>query len=98
MPLLHAPGRGVGPHREAIPGVRSDAHGGAVGGEGTVWRGLHSVTADLILPLLALHLAVHWEWIAGAVRRFIVKPILSRDANRKSETLPQAAPVPVEVE
>ena len=37
-----------------------------------IWRGLHSVTADLFIPILGLHVALHWRWIVNTTRRCLL--------------------------
>lgn len=39
------------------------------------WRGLHTLSADLIPLILGLHVALHWKWIFGVTRRFLINPI-----------------------
>jgi hypothetical protein len=47
-----------------------------------IWRGWHSLTADLALLLLGLHVALHWSWIVTTTKRCIVQPLRPR----RSET------------
>lgn len=42
---------------------------------GGAWRGLHELSANLMLLLLGLHIALHWQWIVGMVKRFVVAPL-----------------------
>jgi hypothetical protein len=35
------------------------------------WRMLHTLSADLFLVLVGLHIALHWQWIAGMVKRLL---------------------------
>lgn len=58
---------------------------------GGIWHGLHSVSADLSLVLVGLHIALHWEWIVKMVKRFVIAPLLPR---RFSSQLRLAAPQP----
>lgn len=37
------------------------------------WRWLHSFSADAILIVIGLHLALHWKWIVNTTRRYIAK-------------------------
>lgn len=39
------------------------------------FRGLHTSSANILLPISALHIAVHWKWIVNALRRYIITPI-----------------------
>lgn len=36
------------------------------------WRGLHSITADLFIPILGLHVALHWRWIINTTKRCLL--------------------------
>jgi hypothetical protein len=38
------------------------------------WVMLHDLSANLSLLLLAIHLAVHWQWIVNAFNRYVRKP------------------------
>lgn len=37
---------------------------------------LHDLTANLFLLLLGLHTALHWSWIANAVKRYVIDPVI----------------------
>jgi hypothetical protein len=39
--------------------------------EGFAWRQLHSLTADLFIPILGLHVALHWRWIVSTAKRLV---------------------------
>ena len=54
---------------------------------GMAWRSLHFLTSAAAVVLVGLHVAMHWQWIADAVRRYVVSSIAAR-------ILP-AAPAPV---
>jgi cytochrome b len=45
-----------------------------------LWRGLHSFTANALLVLVGLHLAISWSWIVKTVRRFIIDPLRPHSA------------------
>lgn len=46
-----------------------------------LWRGVHTSAADLFILLVALHVALHWQWFVNLLRR-------SRDiSERTSRTL-----------
>ena len=36
---------------------------------GPTWRVLHSLTATLTLPILGVHVGLHWRWLVEATRR-----------------------------
>jgi hypothetical protein len=45
--------------------------------EGGAWRGIHTLTANLSLALVGLHVALHWQWLVHAIKRYIVQPLSS---------------------
>ena len=49
------------------------------------WRFLHSFSADAVLIILGLHVALHWKWIVNAFRRYIVRPVLPTRIKMKQE-------------
>jgi cytochrome b len=55
--------------REALPTL------GLSLGEGGAWRGIHTLAANLSLALVGLHVALHWQWIVKAIKRYIVQPL-----------------------
>lgn len=57
---------------------------------GSQWRGLHGLSANLIVALTGLHVAVHWKWILNSVKYYLVNPIL-----RLGHNAPQRKPAPV---
>jgi hypothetical protein len=60
-----------------------------------VWRALHSLSANLTVLTLGLHVALHWKWIFSAARRYLLNPILSLGGKTKHQ--PRPAPVPAMV-
>ena len=36
------------------------------------WFAVHDVTANLLLALMGVHLAMHWGWIARTVKRYVL--------------------------
>lgn len=38
------------------------------------WEQLHNFTSSLIAPIMGLHLALNWSWIAQTARRFFGRP------------------------
>ncbi len=53
--------------KSVLPALGLQAGGGA-------WRSLHHTFTDLVLIVVGLHFALHWKWIAGAVRRCLRSP------------------------
>jgi hypothetical protein len=37
------------------------------------WRGLHTTAANLALPILGLHVALHWRWIVNTTKSYFRK-------------------------
>lgn len=44
----------------------------------SIWRPLHSLSADLSLLLLAIHLGLNWDWIVCTVKRYLWLPLSQR--------------------
>lgn len=38
-----------------------------------VWRGIHTTAANLALPILGLHVALHWRWIVNTTKSYFRK-------------------------
>ncbi len=45
---------------------------------GGIWRPLHSLSSDIAVFIVGLHVALHWQWIWSATKRYLVKPIAGR--------------------
>lgn len=54
---------------------------------GGVYEQLHRISADAIVYLIGLHVALHWSWIVKMVRRFAVDPLTRR--RRSADAAPQ---------
>lgn len=63
--------------------------------ENSDWRMLHSLSADLVLWLTALHFALNWKWVVSMIKRYVVAPIASLQWRTAK---PQVQPIPVEIE
>jgi hypothetical protein len=46
------------------------------------WRTLHSLTADLGVLLIGLHLALSWKWIVNMTKRYLIPPLFARKAGK----------------
>lgn len=59
---------------------------------GHAWRQVHSLSANLGILLVGLHVALSWKWIVTAMKNYVFSPLsrLFRPATR-----PQPVPVPV---
>ncbi|MCX6066589.1 MAG: DUF4405 domain-containing protein [Chloroflexi bacterium] len=67
---------------------------------GRAWRSIHSLSADASLILVALHFAMHWNWMITSLERYLVAPLTSfvqRPANRPTRQL-AAQPVRFDLE
>lgn len=60
--------------KEALPAL-----GLSLAGSRT-WSGLHHLTANLSLALIGLHVALHWQWIVNACKRYVIQPFTGRPA------------------
>lgn len=58
------------------------------------WEVLHRLSADAIVWVVGLHVALHWKWILNAFQRFILNPLFK--LGRKPVTQP--APVAIQLE
>lgn len=76
---------GVMISESALPalGINLDASG---------WRGLHGTSANLFLPLIGLHVALHWQWIVNMLKRYVVTPLLPARAPQLPMRTPPAQP------
>jgi hypothetical protein len=45
---------------------------------GGVWRGVHTLSANLSVLLIGAHLAMHWSWIVSMTRRLLIAPLPPR--------------------
>ena len=61
-------------------------HGGA-------WKAIHSLSANLSVLLLGLHLGLNWSWIRKMSRRYLLDPL-----SRLVHSNPQPAVVPVVID
>ena len=44
-------------------------------GANMIWRQLHTLSADLVLWLVALHLALNWRWVTNTAKRYLWQPV-----------------------
>jgi hypothetical protein len=49
-----------------------------------IWRSVHSATTDLFVPILGLHLALHWSWLVNTTKRYIIQPVAGLFAIRRT--------------
>jgi hypothetical protein len=55
------------------------------------WMTLHTLSADVSVFLIGLHVAMHWSWIVKITKRFIITPLLPRRRTQSPEPLAQQA-------
>lgn len=49
---------------------------GLQGSNSWFWKWLHFQSADVTFLLAALHVALHWQWVVNAVKRYLISPVL----------------------
>lgn len=49
------------------------------------WRRLHDLSANLALPILGLHLALHWRWLVNTTKSYFRKGQLPQPVAAMSE-------------
>ncbi len=52
--------------------------------QGFLWRSLHHTTTDLLVPILGLHLALHWNWVVNTTKRFVLQPVAGLFATKQT--------------
>ena len=61
---------------------------------GPGWRSIHSLSANASLVFVALHFALHWNWVVSSVQRYIISPVLG--LAQRPLTRPVAQPVKID--
>jgi len=56
---------------------------------GGIWRPLHSLTSDIAVFIIGLHVAMHWQWIWSTIKRYFVKPVTSRLSRASAKVQPK---------
>lgn len=54
-----------------------------------VWRRLHDLSANLALPILGLHVALHWRWILSTTKSFFRKGHVAQPVAARIEPVAQ---------
>lgn len=57
------------------------------------WKMLHSQASDITLGLVALHIALHWQWLANAVKRYGIAPVRAYFSRNSNQVKPHSAQV-----
>lgn len=73
--------------KEALPLLGLEIQGGGS------WKMIHTLSADIIVFLMGLHVALHWTWIVNATKRYVIDPIMRpfRSATRAARAATPAA-------
>jgi hypothetical protein len=58
---------------------------GLTGQHDGIWRIVHTTATNAALIIVSLHVALHWKWIVGTVKRNMWQPIFGR---RQKQTQP----------
>lgn len=58
------------------------------------WSRLHSLTSDLGVIIIGLHLALHWRWVVGVFKRYFVQPFMPRRVTNPALHATQPAELP----
>lgn len=58
------------------------------------WRSIHSLSADAVVLMVGVHLALNWRWWAALAKNYILIPLQTRLA-RPPKSNPAPAPVTV---
>lgn len=55
---------------------------------GGAWKLIHGLAADLSVLIVGLHVALHWRWIANALKTYVWRPVAARVAWRSPAGAP----------
>lgn len=55
---------------------------------GFAWRRLHDMSANLVLILLGLHTALHWNWIVNTLGRYVTGPLMRLFTGKPGKDIP----------
>lgn len=55
-------------------------------GENFAFRRLHTMSADATVILVGVHVALHWQWMVNAIKRYLLSPFFPRRAITRKET------------
>lgn len=54
------------------------------------WKSIHELAANLTLAVIALHFALHWDWVRNTFVRIFVDPFRKRKSKGKAEAVDHA--------
>jgi hypothetical protein len=55
---------------------------------GFAWRRLHDLSANIILILIGVHTALHWNWIVNTFNRYLIHPIARVFSHKPRKDVP----------
>jgi hypothetical protein len=58
---------------------------GLSGSHDAIWRWLHTSATNAALVIVGLHVALHWKWIVGTIKRYAWQPLFGRLPRRKAQ-------------
>lgn len=58
------------------------------------WESIHKLSADTIVWISGLHVALHWKWILTAIKRYLINPFVKL-GQRQPQPKPSYEPVEV---
>ncbi|MEW5959989.1 MAG: DUF4405 domain-containing protein [Chloroflexota bacterium] len=64
---------------------------GLAAADSPFWKMLHSQASDVTLWLVALHIALHWQWLANAVKRYTLAPLGQYFGRKSGQVKPHSA-------
>lgn len=56
------------------------------------WRQIHTLSADAVLVLVGLHIALHWQWVVDALKRYVPRPFAPKAPAKATPPPPQEHP------
>jgi hypothetical protein len=62
------------------------------------WRSIHSLSANASLVFVALHFALHWNWVVTNIQRYITTPVSGLLQRPARGTSAQMAVQPVKID
>jgi hypothetical protein len=54
-------------------------------GRNPFWSSIHSLTSDISIFILGLHVALHWDWIVNVVKRYLVLPFFRTRVSKQAK-------------
>lgn len=48
---------------------------GLAGSDDPFWKILHTMSSNVVLLLVGMHIALHWRWVVNAFKRYLLSPV-----------------------